>query len=223
MQPTFRGLRRRLDRRRRALEEPYRSVYPYTQVSDARQRNLVDLCRRAEAGGIPGVVMECGVLDGGTAALMAWATRDSGRAAHLFDAWRGMPPRAEQDGAEADRWVGQIVGSPRRARRAMRRLNVDPARVRLHAGWFHETFPAAADEIDAVAVLHVDCDFYDPTRLTLETWWPRLSPGGFAQFDDYTSFRGCRAAVDEFRAAHPGIELHAGGHNGTAFYLRKAG
>ena len=61
-----------------------------------------------------------------------------------------------------------------------------------------------------VALAHVDCDFYDPTKLCLEKWYPALSPGGIMQFDDYNAFSGCRKAVDEFVAQRPGLKMEAG-------------
>jgi O-methyltransferase len=161
------------------------------------------------------------VLDGGTAALVAHATRGSGRPVHLFDAWEGMPASTIEDGPDAKRWEGQIVGSPRRVNAVMREIKVDPARVHIHRGWFNDTFPHTR-EIDPVAFVHVDCDFYDPTKLCLATWWPRLSRGGFMQFDDYESFAGCRKAVDEFLAAHPETKLELFGElKAKAYFLRK--
>jgi Macrocin-O-methyltransferase (TylF) len=62
-----------------------------------------DLCERIDRGRVAGAVVECGVLDGGTAALMAWATNGStpARPVHLFDAWEGVPETTPEDGADA--------------------------------------------------------------------------------------------------------------------------
>src|SRR6185295_184696 len=85
LQPYLRGLRKVWVRRRfyRELEEPFRTIFPYTQVDRTRQRNLLRLATIIEAEQIEGAVVECGVLDGGTAALMAFATAGSSRAVHL--------------------------------------------------------------------------------------------------------------------------------------------
>jgi len=77
--------------------------------------------------------------------------------------------------------------------------------VTFHKGWFHKTFPKT--NIEAIALLHVDADFYDSVRLTLETWGPHVSNGGYIQIDDYSSFTGCRKAVDEYLTAHPKLRL----------------
>lgn len=201
------------------LEEPYRTAFPYTQVSQSRQQNLVRLAKEIEDLGNAGAVVECGVLDGGTAALMAQATSNSSREVHLFDAWRGLPDITPEDGPESKKWVGEVVGSPKRVVEVMSRLGIDQSRIHFHIGWFHETFPNV--NIPKIALLHIDCDFYEPTKLCLETWYPKVITGGFVQFDDYDAFQGCRKAVDEFLAAHPTSKLETFGEQGTAFFIRK--
>ena len=50
-----------------------------------------------------------------------------------------------------------------------------------------------------MAVLHCDGDWYDSVLLTLETFYPKVSPGGFVVIDDYGHWVGAREATDEFR------------------------
>ncbi len=219
MQPLLRGVRKRLQRRQLNLAEPYYSVFPFTQASPARQQNLVRLAGIIEAQNIPGVLAECGVLDGGTSALMALATAHSGREVHLFDAWQGLPLTTPEDGAGGVKWAGQVVGSPKRVVKCMETMKVSPERLHFHVGWFHETFPVA--EVPQVALLHIDCDFYEPTKLCLDRWYPSLSPGGFIQFDDYDSFVGCHTAVNEFLKVHPELRIETFGEVGQAYYLQK--
>ena len=44
----------------------------------------------------------------------------------------------------------------------------------------------------------MDTDFYESTKIELETLYPRLSKGGILIIDDYGHFKGCRKAVDEY-------------------------
>ena len=221
MQPYLRGLRKRAQRMRMDLDEPYYSVFPYTQVSQIRQRNLVRLGGLVNDRGVPGAFVECGVLDGGSAALVAHATRDRepARPVHLFDAWQGLPPTVAQDGRASEVWTGEAVGSPRRVRRVMRQLKIDPARLCFHVGWFSDTFPRA--QIDEIALLHIDADFYEPVRLCLQRWYPVVSSGGYVQLDDYSEFAGCRKATDEFLRDHPEVTLESHGRYAPAFFFRK--
>lgn len=216
LQPMLRGLRKRLNRPAE-LKEPYRSVYPFTQAHPTRQQNLIRLADIIEREAVPGAVVECGVLDGGTAALMAFGTKGSGRAVHLFDSWEGLPATTAEDG-DGGMWAGQVVGSPKRVVSVMHQLGITPSRLHFHKGWFADTFSKAP--IEKIALLHVDCDFYDPVKLTLETWHPKMSPGGFIQLDDYGVFVGCTKAVDEFLAKHPTLKLEFVERQAKAFFIR---
>ena len=111
LHPYLRGLRRRIYKTGRSMPEPFRTIYPYTQVHQVRQENLIALCNEIERRSIPGAIVECGVLDGGTAALMAYSLKD--RPVHLFDLWEGLPGMSAKDG-DAGMWVGDVIGSPRR-------------------------------------------------------------------------------------------------------------
>lgn len=222
MQPFPRGARKRWQRRVRQLEQPYWSVFPYTQVSMAKQKNLVHLGELIESEEIPGAVVECGVLDGGCSALMGHATSGSARPMHLFDSWEGLPDSTFEDGNDSSKWSGECVGSPKRVRAVFKELNIDMTRASFHRGWFHDTFPHV--EIPSIALLDIDCDFYEPTKLCLETWFDRISDGGFVQIDDYDCFQGSRKATDEFLLDFPEIQLEqfvSPSGEGQAYYFRK--
>jgi O-methyltransferase len=217
LQPVVRGIRKRFFDPRRPRDEPYRTVFPYAAAHRVRQENLLRLALDIDTRGVPGAIVECGVLDGGTAALMAFGTSKSSREVHLFDSWQGLPDTTEKDGDAAKAWAGDVVGSQARVRAVMRKLNIDPDRLTFHKGWFDQTFPKAG--IDKVALVHVDADFYASVRLSIETWFPKLSPGGYMQFDDYLVFLGCTRAVDEFLLAKPELKLEQ--RDDLAFYIRK--
>lgn len=217
-QPLLRGIRKRWQRRRLSLEEPFHTVYPFTQASQWRQKSILRLAEVVTERAIPGDIVECGVLDGGMSGLMAWGTRTTNKFVHLFDAWRGLPRSSDDDGASAKKWEGQVVGSPRRVRAVMSELGIPAERLRFHQGWFHETFPTA--DIPKISLLHIDPDFYDPVKLCLERWFPHMSAGGFIQIDDYAAFQGCRRAVDEFLAANRSLTLQEHGEgSGRAYFI----
>jgi len=78
----------------------------------------------------------------------------------------------------------------------------DDARLRIRPGWFSDTVPAAAQEIESIALLRLDGDLYESTRVVLEALYDKVNNlSGFVYVDDYGSFNGARRAVDEFRAA----------------------
>lgn len=53
-----------------------------------------------------------------------------------------------------------------------------------------------------IALLRLDTDWYESTRVELEVLLPRLSPGGVLIIDDYNHWAGSRRAVDEHFTAH---------------------
>ncbi|EFN50991.1 hypothetical protein CHLNCDRAFT_13731, partial [Chlorella variabilis] len=157
--------------------------------------------------------VETGVFQGGTSILLLKALErfDGGGGRRLWaaDSFQGTPaPDEVHDGAGAAasggglrRGVaGEYASSLPTFRANLARFRVPtPAhRLRILPGWFNETLAAAP--IPAISFLRLDGDLYASTRDALEALYDKLSPGGLIYVDDYGSYAGCRAAVDEFRA-----------------------
>lgn len=217
MLPFLRGVRKRLAKEGYDPNPPFSIVYPFTAASPARCKALYKACTALTDQKIDGDWIECGVLDGGTAAIAAYASKGTGRKLHLFDAWQGLPESTPEDGVEGKSWEADVVGSPRRVQTVMRKVGASPEDIIIHKGWFEETFPKA--DIPKVSFLHIDCDFHDPVKLCLETWVPRMVSGGYVQIDDYKAFVGCRKAVDDFLVMRPDIELVVEPYGGGAVYF----
>jgi hypothetical protein len=96
-------------------------------------------------------------------------------------------------------------GSEARLRDTVRSFG-HPERLRVWKGWFEDTFPAAVREGKSVAILHCDSDLYASVRLTLDTFYDKVAPGGYIIIDDYGDWVGARRATDEFRAMHSLVE-----------------
>ena len=62
--------------------------------------------------------------------------------------------------------------------------------------FFQDTLPHS--EIQHIALLHLDGDWYDSTRVCLEQLYDKVSPGGVIQIDDYGHWAGARKALHEF-------------------------
>ena len=175
-----------------------KQVLPHTLVSAVRIRNLYRLARRIEEERIAGDVIECGVYKGGTAAVLARVAAKSkmARTVWLFDSFQGMPPTTELDGDAAKEWVGKLATSPEDVRRVLEGNGANLERVRIVAGMFQETFEQVS--IPQVALLNIDCDWYESVKLCLNKFYDCVTPGGFISFDDYGYWPGCKLAVDEF-------------------------
>jgi hypothetical protein len=168
---------------------------------------------------LPGDIVELGVYRGAT--LMSWANflevRNMGdRAKQVigFDNWRGFTAFDPKDGRAEPR-VDKIVGGydagvfEQQLKDAISIFDRDrfipyKPRVILVDGEIEQTVPRFVEENPGlrISLMHVDCDLYQPTRVAMETLWPRVVRGGVVIFDDYgiRPWEGESAAVDEYFA-----------------------
>lgn len=74
--------------------------------------------------------------------------------------------------------------------------------VELVAGDICETAPKyiADHETIKFSLINMDTNFYLPTKVALEQFWPRLVSGGVLMLDDYGIVPGETQAVDEYFA-----------------------
>jgi O-methyltransferase len=198
-----------------------RTVWPHTLLTPLNLLFLIELATRVSRLDIPGDFVECGVYRGGSAGVLGYSmTRLNGgaRKLWLYDSFEGLPAAGPNDG-EVDRQLeGEYAASEDDVRRILERLRVPPERFEIVSGRFEQTFERA--DPTTVALLHVDCDFYEPVRLSLETFFRRVSPGGFVVLNDYGTFPGCRAATDEF-LARQGLEVEPTFIDHAAVFFRK--
>jgi hypothetical protein len=185
-------------------------------TNPARCRKLWDLSRETLRKNIPGAFVECGVWKGGSSAVMGLAIRSAGqsRHLHLFDSFEGLPEPTEQDGASAKEYSGGRASgalvSVNQCKAGLEEvkayllgmLKLEPRHTHFHVGWFQDTLPKVASQLGDLALLRLDGDWYESTRLCLEHLYPLLSPGGVLILDDYNSWSGCKKATDEYRTKY---------------------
>jgi hypothetical protein len=219
------GLRSRLRRRARPtpqLDEPWRSAFAASLVTPLNLYFLHELAERVGRLEIDGDIVECGVYRGGSAAVLGWSMMRLGgaRKLWLFDSFAGMPPAGERDGEFSRGLEGGYVGSELQTRQLLERVGVPPDRYEIVKGLFADTF--ATVEAPPVALLHVDCDFYEPVKLTLEKFYPRVTAGGFVVLNDYGIYKGAKDATDEFLAGQD-LEIEPVAIDPTAAFFQKPG
>ena len=70
----------------------------------------------------------------------------------------------------------------------------------------------------SIALLRLDTDWYESTKVGLEVLYPKLAVGGVCILDDYGHWEGARKAVDEYFAAHgPRPLMHPIDYSGRVF------
>ena len=173
-------------------------VRRYTAVFIPRLVSLYKLSKEIDRLKIPGDVVECGVYNGGSSALMASVCihPENGRDMWLFDSFEGLPKPTKKDGEKAQSCGWWCHGDLERVERIFKKLYIPESRVHIIKGWFHETFPSA--QLSDVALLHIDADWYESVKLCFENFYQCVRPGGFIVIDDYGHWEGCRQATDEF-------------------------
>jgi glycosyltransferase involved in cell wall biosynthesis/predicted O-methyltransferase YrrM/SAM-dependent methyltransferase len=182
-------------------------VRPYTMLSDARLRSLYTLAKTICLDDVPGNIVECGAWRGGATALLAavvarYSLRP--RKVYAFDTFAGMPEPTDADkhqGIEANA-TGFGVGTlqaPIAENLAVvcAQLGVSDFVVPV-MGLFADTLPQYRDEIDAIALLHADGDWYESTRDIFASYYDLVDPQGVVQIDDYGYWEGCAKAIHEF-------------------------
>jgi O-methyltransferase len=189
-------------RRRAGFVDIYRKYRAYTMVHEAVYVDNLELCAKFAA--TPGCVVECGVWRGGMIAGMSQVL-GTARNYFLFDSFEGLPPaREELDGAAAVAWQTDSTSlihydncraAEEEAAAAMKLSGTTS--FSLVKGWFKDTIPRFAPQSE-IAVLRLDGDWYDSTRVCLEALYPHVAPGGIVIIDDYYTWDGCARAVNEF-------------------------
>lgn len=192
------------------------SLRPYTMTSSERLWSLVNAVRYIVEEKLPGDFAECGVWRGGSVMAMALELSRLGttdRRIWLYDTFAGMTAPTSADveaatGATAARMMQSTeVGDGNNVWAHATRRDVEenlattgyPAENLVYvegdvAVTLRESVP------DAIALLRLDTDWYESTRLGLEVLYPRLVVGGVCILDDYGHWQGARAAVDEYFA-----------------------
>lgn len=190
------------------LDGMHRDRTPDTMTDRAAIDNVAWCVERAIADGVRGDLLETGVWKGGLTVLMRGMLKAHGitdRVVWAADSFEGLPrpdPARNLKDAVWFHLFGPLDGLKipyDYVQGVFRKYGLLDAQVRFLRGWFSDTLPNAP--IEALAVLRLDGDWYESTKVALDALYPKLSPGGYVIIDDYGLPLGCRRAVDEYRQA----------------------
>lgn len=164
---------------------------------------------------IQGDFVECGVWRGGNSILMSMTLSQMNiedRNIYLFDTFEGMtePSKNDKDNSgrsasslleKADKKNGEniwCVASIEDVKNNFAHSNYPEALVQLVKGDVGTTLKDEENLPKEIAVLRLDTDWYESTKIELEVLFPRLVKGGVCLIDDYGHWQGARKAVDEY-------------------------
>lgn len=211
-----------------------RALRPFSMTSAERLWTLLDAVRYITTEQIPGDIVECGVWRGGS--MMAAAGEllrqgDTGRRLWLYDTYAGMTaPTAEDVEAGTGVTAAQMLATTEVgdgnnvwciAGRAdveanMRSTGYPIEQMEFVEGDVAQTLTSSVPE--SVALLRLDTDWYESTKVGLEVLYPLLSVGGVCILDDYGHWEGARKAVDDYFTDHgPRPFMHPIDYSGRVF------
>jgi hypothetical protein len=156
--------------------------------------------------------VETGVWKGGCSGILAYMSKRHGylNELYFFDSFEGLPQPTESDGREAKRFAnGKTNGDLESIDKLIvdesflkdllfNKLEVEPTKVNIIKGWFQNTVPYYKVQIKDIALLRLDGDWYESTKVPLENLYDNVVSGGYVVIDDYYYWDGCKKAVDEF-------------------------
>nr|WP_320191935.1 TylF/MycF/NovP-related O-methyltransferase [uncultured Desulfobacter sp.] len=204
-------------------------LLPYTMGGHKALENAFDVVTLAEQRNISGAIVECGVAEGGTAAMMALRSDGLGTGVRIkwfFDSYEGLPEPTIDDykNGATGHFIrplpkGSCLGTLEQVSDLLfNTLGLDSGKIHLVKGWFQDTVPIYREKVGKIAVLRLDGDWYESTKIPLENFYPQVSPGGFIIIDDYATCFGSRKATDEFRSFnHITTPLNPDGRGGVWF------
>ncbi|QMS90670.1 asparagine synthase [Nostoc edaphicum CCNP1411] len=160
---------------------------------------------------VHGLYLEAGCALGGSAILIAHMKPNS-VPLHIFDVFGMIPPPSEWDGIDAHNRYAEISSGKSQGLGGNEYygyihnlkdivinniesfgFNLESDNIQLIRGLFQETLNVK----DVVAFAHIDCDWYDSVKICIDRITPRMSLNSVIVFDDYSSYSGCKKAVDE--------------------------
>lgn len=182
----------------------------FTLVSRERLENLYSQCSKFKNTNYSFV--ECGVAKGGCLAMMMFASGKNNKI-FGFDSFEGMPDITKEDLGNYNKSnplsgfgkVGDnLSGGINNVYNNFNKLNLNFDNVTLVKGFFQDTLQIQEniDNIGEIAVLRLDGDWYESTKICLEKLYDKVIENGVIIIDDYGHFIGAKMATDEFRIKH---------------------
>jgi len=205
----------------------------HTMVTPKRLNNVYELVDKIEKMGKKGVVVECGVWKGGCVAIMAYVLKkyNSNRKIWAFDSFEGLPEPTPSDGRKAKSYatgsntgklvsINDCVASIEDVKEVFKKLDLSQKNLVIKKGWFQETLPQAKKAIGKITLLRLDGDWYQSTKVCLDSFYNKVISGGYIILDDYHHWEGCRKAVDEFMKENK-IDIKLQEIDGEGVYFQK--
>lgn len=184
-------------------------------------RNTEWCTNRVLQDGIDGNLVECGVGAGAQLGVMGVTmndyTKGNRRKIWAYDSYQGIPLACEKDDCQPsigyfkdpipfveDKETllvssGVTVHSKKNVMSNITKWGLDVKDFNFIEGWFQHTLPLAENRPEKIALLRLDGDMYESTKVCLEYLFPLVTSGGIVIVDDF-ALAGARIACEEYFA-----------------------
>jgi hypothetical protein len=184
------------------FKELFALACPFSMVHVPGFYNVYQSLKYIRDNSIPGDLVECGCALGGVAIFMRLCLTRWGmdRTIHLFDTFVG-PPIGSRDtihGGQELVWSAAMENHRVGTEENIIDVTGSLEGFRIVEGFVEQTLPATT--MPELALLRLDTDFYESTKIEFELLYPKLRRGGVLIIDDYGYFQGSRRATDEYLA-----------------------
>ena len=151
-----------------------------TMIGVTALENIRAAMEEINRKGIDGSVVEIGTWRGGAMLLAAAVNHEAQhkRSIHLFDAWGYIPEYKLARGETA------LTVDITDVSNMFSMFGLEGHYIHYHKGFTNETLPPFANDEEPIAVLRIDCNFYDCHLDTLYYLYDKVAVGGFVIFDD---------------------------------------
>jgi hypothetical protein len=182
-------------------------VQPYSMTTAPRINCLFDSMEYVRNNNIQGDFVECGVWRGGNIlGIMKYLEyyQNTNPNIWLYDTFCGMTPPEDVDvdlmNNKASDILDQVfcLNSLEEVKKALSSSNYPEEKVKYIIGDICKTLLLKENVPEKIALLRLDTDWYNSTKIELDVLWEKLEIGSPCIIDDYGHWQGCKKAVHEF-------------------------
>ena len=195
------------------FEEIYKICKNFTATSKERMYAVYKAIEYIINSKIPGDFVECGVLKGGSAMVIAHTLikmKETNRKIYLYDTFEGMSKPSDKDRRISDGTSAINKWKKQQKKRYNKWCFVPLSEVKKNLfstrypqknlifikGKVEDTIPKYIPS--KIAILRLDTDWYESTKHELNYLYPLLIKNGVLIIDDYGHWAGSKKAVDEY-------------------------
>jgi len=176
----------------------------YSKANMQRMAAMESALRVIDENNIEGDIVECGVWRGGHIILARIVSPF--RVCWLYDTFDGMTPPGPFDRKTNGKMPPKKALNHHWTRATLEEVMgnfcieglYDQTKLVFVVGDVAKTLLDHNNLPDKIALLRLDTDWYESTKIELEVLFPRIVPGGILIVDDYGHWQGARKAVDEY-------------------------